>query len=131
MMTGKIYDLGVPLDQHSFKWPGHSPTQIMSFRSPAGVKNSKDVPMFAGNPHGTAWHSCALFISDNLGTQIDGLGHITKGADDHWYNGFKEKEHAGDFGILKADADSILPLVAKAVLIDVAGYKGVEALPAN
>ena len=38
--TGKVYDLGVPIDQDSFKWPGHSPTQIMSFRSPAGVKRS-------------------------------------------------------------------------------------------
>jgi kynurenine formamidase len=129
--TGKVYDLGVPVDQHSFKWPGHSPTQIMTFRSPGGAKTLKDVAAFANNPRGTAWHSCALFISDNVGTQIDGLGHITKGADDHWYNGFKEKDHAGDFGLLKADADSIPPIIAKAVLIDVAGYKGVDALPAN
>jgi kynurenine formamidase len=129
--TGKVYDLGVPIDQNSFKWPGHSPTQIMSFRSPAGVKTLKDNSAFANNAKGTAWHSCALFISDNVGTQIDGLGHITKGADDHWYNGFKEKDHAGDFGLLKADADSIPPIIAKAVLIDVAGYKGVDALPSN
>jgi len=129
--TGKVYDLGVPVDQHSFKWPGHSPTQIMSFRSPGGVKTLKDVAGFAGNPRGTAWHSCALFISDNVGTQIDGLAHITKGADDHWYNGFKERDHAGDFGVLRADADSIPPVIGKAVLIDVAVWKGVDALPAN
>lgn len=129
--TGKIYDLGVPVDQHSFKWPGHSPTQIMSYRSPVGVKTLKDTPAFAAGKRGTAWHSCALFISDNVGTQIDGLGHITKGDDDHWYNGFKERDHAGDFGLLKADADSIPPIIAKAVLIDVAGWKGVAALPAN
>lgn len=129
--TGKVYDLGVPVDQHSFKWPGHSPTQIMSFRSPAGVKTLKDVSAFTNNPRGTAWHSCALFISDNVGTQIDGLSHITKGADDHWYNGFKERDHAGDFGVLRADADSIPPVIGKAVLIDVAAWKGVDALPTN
>jgi kynurenine formamidase len=129
--TGRIHDLGVPVDQHSFKWPGHSPTQILSFRSPGGAKTLKDVALFANNPRGTAWHSCALFISDNVGTQIDGLGHITKGADDHWYNGFRERDHAGDFGILKADADSIPPIVARAVMIDVAGWKGVDALPGN
>jgi kynurenine formamidase len=129
--TGRIYDLGVPVDQHSYKWPGHSPTQIMSFRSPRGVKTLKDVPPFASHKHGLAWHSCALFISDNLGTQIDGLGHITKGGDDHWYNGFKEADHGHDFGITKADADSIPPIAARAVLIDVAGARGVDALPSN
>ena len=129
--TGKIYDLGVPLDHTSYKWPGHSPTSIISYRTPFGVKTQKDVAAFANHPKGLAWHSCALFISDNLGTQIDGLGHITTGPDDHWYNGFKEKDHGGNFGIRKAGADTIPPIVAKAILIDVAAWKGVEALPSN
>jgi len=128
--TGRIYDLGVRVDASSYKWPGHSPTQIISFRSPEGVKRDKDVP-FASNPKGLAWHSCALFISDNLGTQIDGLAHITTGADNHWYNGFREADWGGDFGVRKADADTIPPIVASAVLIDIAGWKGVDALPAN
>ena len=33
---GKVYDLGLPYDRYSYKWPGHSPGEIMSFRSPAG-----------------------------------------------------------------------------------------------
>lgn len=131
IQKGRIYDLGVPVDASSYKWPGHSPTQIMSFRSPEGVKRQADTPGFAGNAKGIAWHSCALFISDNLGTQIDGLAHLTTGADNHWYNGFREADWGGDFGVRKADADSIPPIVARAVLIDVAGWKGVEALPAN
>ena len=125
--TGRVYDLGVRVDQRSFKWPGHSPTQIMSFRSPGGAKLTGE--MGAGGT--TAWHSCALFVSDNVGTQIDGLGHITTGKDDHWYNGFREAEFGGDFGILKADADTIPPVIGRAVLIDIAGWKGVDALPAN
>ena len=74
---------------------------------------------------------CALYISDNLGTQIDGLGHITSGEDNHWYNGFKESDWGGDFGIRKADANGIPPIVGRAILIDVAGWKGVYALPPN
>ncbi len=31
--TGKVYDLGVRVDRTSFKWPGHSPTEIMSFEA--------------------------------------------------------------------------------------------------
>ncbi|MBK9166421.1 MAG: cyclase family protein [Bryobacterales bacterium] len=128
---GRVHDLGVPLDRQSFKWPGHSPTEIMSFRTPVGVKLGKDIPGFANHPQGLAFHSCALFISDNLGTQIDGLGHIVTGADNHWYNGFKEEQHGGDFGIRKADADSIPPVIGRAVLIDVAAWRGVDALPSN
>jgi kynurenine formamidase len=128
---GKVYDLGVRVDNNSYKWPGHSPTQILSYRSPEGVKRGKDIPAFVQHPHGLAFHSCALFISDNVGTQIDGLGHITTGADNHWYNGFRESDYGTDFGILKADADSIPPIIGRGVLIDVAGWKGVDALPAN
>jgi kynurenine formamidase len=129
--TGRVFDLGVPFDRQSYKWPGHSPTEVMSFRSPEGVRRLKDMPGFAQGKRSMGWHSCALFISDNVGTQIDGLGHITRSVDNTWYNGFKESEDGHDFGIRKADADSIPPIVAKAVLIDVADWKGVDALPSN
>ncbi len=128
---GKVYDLGVRVDRTSYKWPGHSSTEVISYRSPDGVKNEGDLAPFRNHPKRMAFHSAALFLSDNVGTQIDGLGHITEGADNHFYNGFKESEGAGDFGMRKADADTIPPIIGKAVLIDVAGWKGVDALPAN
>src|SRR5262249_3378560 len=40
--TGKVYDLGVPYDRQSFKWPGHSPGEIIMYRSPEGVKREGD-----------------------------------------------------------------------------------------
>lgn len=128
--TGTVYDLGVTYDRTSFKWPGHSPGEIISFRTPEGIKRQKDLP-FAVSPDNRAklaWHSTALFISDNVGTQIDGLGHITRGEDNHWYNGFKEADWGGNWGILKADAVTIPPIVVRGVLVDVAGYKGIAAL---
>ena len=129
--TGRVYDLGVRIDRTSYKWPGHSPTEIMSFRGPHGLRTGKDIPTFQNDARNIGFHNCALFISDNVGTQIDGLGHITTGADNHWYNGFREADHAGDFGITRADADSTPPIVGRAVLIDVATWKGVDALPSN
>ncbi len=129
---GNVYDLGVRVANDSYKWPGHSPTQIVSYRTPEGVKRQKDVPGFGNaHPKKLGFHSCALFISDNVGTQIDGLGHITSGEDDHWYNGFRERDWGGNFGLRKADADTIPPVIARAVLIDIAAWKGVDALPAN
>jgi kynurenine formamidase len=128
---GQVYDLGVRVDQFSYKWPGHSPTSIVTFRSPEGVKREKDIGGFSNHPKQLAFHSCALYISDNVGTQIDGLGHITTGADNHWYNGFREADYGGDFGIRKTDADTIPPIIGRAVLIDVAAWKALDALPAN
>mgnify|MGYP006149369359 CR=1 FL=1 len=44
------------------------------------------------NPSGTAWHSSALFMNDNVATQIDSLSHATQGDNNHWYNGFEEAQ---------------------------------------
>jgi kynurenine formamidase len=129
--SGRVFDLGVRVDRTSYKWPGHSPTEVLSFRSPGGLAAGRDIPGFIDEGRNLAFHSCALFISDNLGTQIDGLGHITTGKDNHWYNGFRESEFGTDFGILRADADTIPPVIGRAVLIDIAGWKNVDALPAN
>jgi kynurenine formamidase len=126
---GRIYDLGVPYDRASYKWPGHSPGEVMSFRSPEGVKRAGGVTGGGNDAAGTAWHSSALFISDNVGTQIDGLGHVVVGEDNHWYNGFTEAAAGGDFGIRKCDAASMPPIFCRGVLIDVAGWKGVPRLP--
>ncbi len=129
---GVVRDLGVVYDRTSYKWPGHSPGEIITFRSPEGVRRQKDLPFTLpeqGNTGLTTWHSAALFINDNVATQIDGLGHIVVGEDNHWYNGFKEEDWGGNWGFRKCGAENIPPVVARGVLIDVAGYKGVEVLP--
>jgi kynurenine formamidase len=131
---GKAYDLGLAYDRTSYKWPGHSPGEIISFRSPHGVRVQKDLPFTTpegGNTGGTAWHSNAIFMNDNVAAQIDGLGHVTHGPDNHFYNGFKADEWGGDFGLRKADVTTIPPIIARGVLIDVAGFKNVEALPSH
>ena len=131
---GKVYDLGVPYDAESYKWPGHNPAAIMTYRGPEGVRRQGDFKAAADpklNPAKIGWHSCAVFISDNVATQIDGLGHITEGDDNHWYNGFKEADWGGNFGIRKCDANSIPPIITRGVLLDVAGFRKVDALPSH
>ncbi len=131
--TGKVYDLGITYSRNSYKWPGHSPAEIMTFRSPDGVARQKDHEFTFPevNPIRTRWHSCALFINDNVATQIDGLAHVTAGEDKHWYNGFKESDWGGDFGVRKCDATTIPPIVARGVILDIARVKGMEALPSG
>lgn len=129
--TGKAYDLGIKYSRNSFKWPGHSPGEVMTFRTPEGVKRQKDHPFTLPdvNPSGQAWHSCALFINDNVGTQIDGLGHVTVGEDNHWYNGFTEADWGGNFGVRKCSAAGIPPIVARGVMLDVAALRKAKSLP--
>jgi kynurenine formamidase len=129
--TGQVYDLGINYSRNSFKWPGHSPGEVITFRSPEGVKRQRDLDFTLAdkNPSGQGWHSCALFINDNVGTQIDGLGHVTVGEDNHWYNGFKESDWGGNFGIRKCSATNIPPIIARGVLLDIAGLKQMKALP--
>ena len=131
--SGKVYDLGINYDRTSYKWPGHAPGEVMIFRGPEGVKRQKDSPFTQGkgNSSGTAWHSCALFMSDNVATQIDGLGHATEGADNHWYNGFTESQWGSNWGLRKCGAETIPPIVCRGVLVDVAGHLKKEALPSN
>jgi kynurenine formamidase len=129
--TGKVYDLGVRVDRTSYKWPGHAPTEIVSFRTPQGLAISKDIVGFSSGKRNLGFNSGVLFMSDNLGTQIDGLAHISTGPDNHSYNGIQAAQNSSDFGVQRADADSIPPIVARAVLIDVAGDRGVDALPSN
>ncbi|MBY0398542.1 MAG: cyclase family protein [Thermoleophilia bacterium] len=128
---GRVFDLGQSYSRRSYKWPGHSPGEIITFRSPDGIRKMKDAdaPPEASNPDRVYWHSAAMFLSDNIATQIDGLAHITAGEDDHWYNGFTEAEWGGDWGPRKCDAPTIPPIVARGVLIDVAAFKKVDVLP--
>lgn len=128
---GKVYDLGVVYDRDSFKWPGHSPGEIITFRSPENIKRQNDFPPAATDPRKTSWHSAAMFMSDNVGTQIDGLAHAVEGDDNHWYNGFKASQWGGNFGPRKCDATTIPPIIARGVMIDVAGNHQVRALPAH
>jgi kynurenine formamidase len=131
---GKVYDLGVPYDRQSFKWPGHSAGEVILYRGPEGVHREGDFRPVAdpkSNPNHMGWHSCALFLNDNVGTQIDGLGHVTTGEDNHWYNGFKESDWGSNFGVRKCDATTIPPVITRGVLLDVAGLRKVDALPSH
>jgi kynurenine formamidase len=122
---GRVYDLGAPLDRGSFLWPGHAATEVLPFRTAAGLKKAGD---FGAPPEGLSFHTSLIMLSDHAGTQLDGLCHATKGADDHWYNGFTSTEWAMDFGPAKASAAGIPPIIAPGVLIDVPAHLGVDEL---
>src|SRR5215203_3358874 len=122
---GNVYDLGLAYDRRSYKFVGHSSGEIMSFRTPEGLllhPGDKELAFVEeDNSLDTTWASNALFISDNVATQIDSLGHI--------YNGYRSEDIQSDFGLLKLGADTIPPIVAPATMIDVAASEGQDPLP--
>jgi kynurenine formamidase len=61
-----------------------------------------------------------------IGTQFDGLGHI--GIGDLFYNGNNRLDFAKSDGLQKLGVENVGAIVTRGVLVDVAGYKGVERL---
>ncbi len=62
-----------------------------------------------------------------VGTQFDGFAHQSHG--DSHYNCFKTSEIATRTGFTKLGVEKVGMLMTRGVLIDVAGFKGVETLP--
>ena len=62
-----------------------------------------------------------------IGSQIDGLGHV--GIDGVYYNGNKAADFAAPTGLTKLGIEKVPPIVARGVLLDIAGLKGVDMLP--
>ena len=128
--AGRVFDLGIANDRTFYKWLGHIPDEIMSFRTPEGTKRQADLDFIPTDGLKKAWHSSALFMYDSVAPQTDSLCHATMGEDNHWYNGFKEAEWGGDWGGA-CDATKIPPIVSRVVMIDVAKFKGRKVLPSN
>jgi kynurenine formamidase len=129
--TGRVYDLecerfpGMPL------FPGHPPFQVLSYRTPRGLDNQGDQAWLADNEVSFHWQSEMLMGTVHSGTHIDALSHITCGADHGWFGGGSAERDLGDFGPLRDDATDIPPIIARGVLIDIAGFRGVDALGAH
>jgi len=66
-----------------------------------------------------------------VGTQFDGLGHVGTriNGEDVFYNGFKRSEFGTAAGLDKLGVENVGVFVTRGVLIDMAGYKGVDRLP--
>jgi len=89
---GKVYDLGLMYDRNSYRFEGHNPGEIISFRTPTGMLNQNDLDFVRSeedNSLNTTFTSNAMFISDNVATQIDSFGHIYEGNPPHAYNGYR------------------------------------------
>ncbi|MGI5908049.1 MAG: cyclase family protein [Christensenellales bacterium] len=142
---GKIYDLETERFKGMPIWPGHCGFDILSYASPTGRQNMMNSNYGAaynwGAPGGmldpktnkyNLWLNTEIIVAPlHSGTHIDALCHWTVGEDNHWYNGYTANKYCTNFGPIKTDISQIPPMVMRGVLLDIAGYKGVDHVPAN
>jgi len=128
---GRMYNLDCGRFNAMPIFPGHPPFQVLSYRTPRGIENQGDQTWLGENEVHFHWQSEMILGTVHSGTHIDALAHITCGTDDHWFGGARADRDGGDFGPLRGDATELPPLIARGVLIDVVGARGIDALPAH
>lgn len=81
--------------------------------------------------NGFSAQNLRLAISDHSGTHIDQLNHVGEQQVDGEfliYNGLRNHEVIDTFGTKRLGIEKMPPMIARGILIDVAGHKGVEML---
>ena len=125
--TGKIYEVGQVYEK-----------SMPSFgqRTYALVSPGNPTYRFPGANSLVANDEFLCTEIGQVGTQFDGPGHIgmrmtmADGAvRDVYYNGFTGDEMYSPYGLQKLGVENVKPIVTRGILIDVAGYAGVESLP--
>ncbi|EKN70994.1 putative cyclase [Neobacillus bataviensis LMG 21833] len=116
---GKVFDLGMPLKNFMPHAPLHPPFLFAQWAM-----------------HGDYQSGCCspsndlIVMGGHVGTHVDALGHIAK--DGKIYGGIDAKEvQHGQKGLAKGGVNEIPPVICRGVLLDVAGYLGVEHMGPN
>ncbi len=118
--TGKTYPLGIIIDAST---PAFGPRSL-----------SLQVVQ-PGQQMGRAAFPNAIYNDDlvqmwlGIGPQIDGLGHL--GSEGNYYNCNKAEEISDINGLTRLGIENVPPLVARGIVLDMAGHFGVEYMNAG
>jgi kynurenine formamidase len=124
---GRVFSLARDRFPRMPLFPGHPTFEVLSYRTPQGIRAAGDRPWGPGNEAGLGYMSELVMATTHSGAHIDAHAHMTLGADDRW-NAGSATRHLGDFGPLRGDATEIPPLWRRGVLYDVPAHRGVEHL---
>lgn len=126
---GKVFDLAVDYFVGMPSWtrlgdPGY---QIWMTHTPGGSVIDDAVHVGREQEELVSYSGDAISMYTHCGTHIDTLCHF--GYHGRIFNGYTAAEHLGSRHWDVAGADTHPPVVARGVLLDVAGLHGVEVLP--
>lgn len=125
---GKVYDLATDyfVGMPSFAELGDPPYQYWLTHTPRGTVIDDPAKVGDAQNRAVSYTGDAVSFYTHMGTHIDALNHF--GLHGRIWNGFDPDRHLGDRGWTKTGAETIPPIVARGVLIDVAAAKGVAML---
>ncbi len=118
--TGKTYSLGITIDSTT---PAYAPRSLSLQVVQPGQQES-------ARPTGGATYNDDIFQGwFGIGSQLDGLGHL--GYEGMYYN----CNHAHDFarisGLTRLGIEKVPPIVARGIVLDMAGHAGKDHLGAG
>ena len=118
--TGKVYSLGITIgaDTPAFPPRGLSLTVVQP--------NQQE----SARPFGSVTYNDDIFTGWlGIGPQIDGLGHL--GDNGEYYNCNQARDFSGITGLTKLGIEKVPPIVARGIVLDMAGHFGVDFLEAG
>jgi kynurenine formamidase len=129
--SGKTYDLSVEyfVGMPSFHVLGDPAYQYWLTHTPRGTVVDNPNGLGKSMNEKVSYTGDAISLYTHMGTHIDALNHF--GLNGKIWNGFSADEHLGDKGWKKTGAETIPPIIARGILIDIPASKNVVSLPAN
>lgn len=118
---GKTYALGITIDSSTPAYPPRS----MSLQVVQPGQQAGRIPF----PNGGTYNDDIWQGWFGIGSQIDGLGHV--GHMNVYYNCNKAEDFADLSGLKKLGVDKVPPIVARGVVLDMAGHFGVKYMEAG
>lgn len=124
----KVYDLSVEyfIGMPSWQAAGDPRYQIWMTHTPHGTLIDDPVGVGEQQNKHVSYSGSAISMYTHTGTHIDALNHF--GLNGKIWNGFDARKHLGDRGWKKTGAETIPPIIARGVLIDVPAALGVDML---
>ena len=119
--TGKTYSLGITIDANTPAFPPRSLS--LQVVQPGQQQGKEPFP-------GTSYNDDVFQGWFGIGSQIDGLGHLGSSGG-HYYNCNRSEDFADISGLTKLGIEKIPPIVARGVVLDMAGHFGVDAMAAG
>lgn len=128
---GKAYDLSVEYYVGMPSWHGIGDPRYQYWLTHTPHGTLVDDPLNVGHAvnHHVSYTGDAVSMYTHMGTHIDALNHF--GLKGRIWNGFEASQYLGDKGWKKTGAETIPPIIARGVMIDVPAAMGLEELPAN
>lgn len=127
----KVYDLSVEyfIGMPSWHAIGDPRYQMWMTHTPHGTLIDDPVGVGEHQNQHVSYSGSAISMYTHTGTHIDALNHF--GLNGKIWNGYEARKHLGDRGWKKTGAETIPPIIARGILIDIPAARGVDMLPAG